>query len=71
MGVGWDGGAAGRFQREWIYECIWLIHTVVNPAQYCKAGIFQIKKKIQKSRNITSGGEDVEKRNSRTLLVGM
>ena len=42
---GWEVG--GRFKREGTYVYLWLIHVDVwqKPTQYCKAIIFQLKKK--------------------------
>ena len=43
--MGWEVG--GRFKREGTYVYLWLIHVDVwhKPTQYCKAIIFQLKKK--------------------------
>ena len=42
-GMGW--GRRGRFRREGMYVCLWLIHTVAwqEPIQYYKAIILQLK----------------------------
>lgn len=37
-------GVGGRFKREGIYVCLWLIHVAVQkPAQHCKEIIIQLK----------------------------
>ena len=48
----WDSGVEGRFKREGIYVCLWLIHVVVwqKTAQHYKAIILQIKINLKKKQ---------------------
>ena len=50
----------GRFKREGIYVCLWLIHIVIQlkPTQYCEAIILRFKrnwggKKVESERMIS------------------
>ena len=51
----WEMG--GRFKREGIYACLWLIHEDgwQKPAQYCKVIILQLKKKKQLNASVAEG----------------
>ena len=44
----------GRFRREGIYVCLWLIHVDVwqKPIQFCKAIVLQLKNKEIKNKRV-------------------